>query len=71
MPPFPRHPIVCGITLLDLDHTDELGATLEEIAWHKAGIGKPGHPLIIHPQEPGVMDIIVHRARELQVCHTT
>eukprot|EP00934_Nitzschia_sp_Nitz4_P009109 Nitzschia sp. Nitz4//scaffold5_size260463//78182//79828//NITZ4_000965-RA/size260463-processed-gene-0.308-mRNA-1//1//CDS//3329555289//9099//frame0 len=29
---------ICGITLLDLDHTRILGTTLPQIAWEKAGI---------------------------------
>jgi folylpolyglutamate synthase len=30
--------VVCGVTLLDLDHTRILGDTLEKIAWEKGGI---------------------------------
>ena len=37
-----RNPIACGITTLDIDHTAILGKTVEEIAWHKAGIMKEG-----------------------------
>ena len=37
-----RNPTVCGITTLDIDHTAILGKTVEEIAWHKAGIMKAG-----------------------------
>ena len=37
-----RNPVVCGITTLDIDHTAILGKTVEEIAWHKAGIMKSG-----------------------------
>lgn len=33
-------PIVCGVASLDFDHTSLLGHTLEDIAWHKAGIFK-------------------------------
>ena len=33
-------PIVCGLSSLDLDHTNLLGHTLQDIAWHKAGIFK-------------------------------
>lgn len=33
-------PAVCGITSLGLEHTDILGSTLSEIAFHKAGIFK-------------------------------
>ena len=35
-----RCPKVCGISSLGYDHTDMLGKTIEEIAWHKAGIFK-------------------------------
>lgn len=35
-----RHPVVCGITTLDYDHTGILGDTIEQIAWQKAGIMK-------------------------------
>lgn len=37
---FIRHPAVCGVTSLGLDHVSVLGNTLEEIAWNKAGIFK-------------------------------
>lgn len=37
-----EHPTVTGITSLGIDHVGVLGATLPEIAWHKAGIMKPG-----------------------------
>jgi len=35
-----RNPVVCGITTLDLDHTDILGETICHIAWQKSGIFK-------------------------------
>lgn len=35
-------PTVTGITSLGIDHVAILGSTLGEIAWHKAGIMKPG-----------------------------
>jgi len=37
-----QHPAVTGITSLGIDHVGVLGATLPEIAWHKAGIIKKG-----------------------------
>ncbi|CAB9515090.1 Folylpolyglutamate synthase [Seminavis robusta] len=40
MTPLERNNIVCGVTLLDLDHTRVLGDTLEKIAWEKGGIFK-------------------------------
>ena len=35
-----RSPVVTGVTSLDIDHTQLLGNTVEQIAWHKAGIFK-------------------------------
>lgn len=40
-------PLACGITSIDLDHTDLLGDTLEAIAREKAAIAKPGVPLVV------------------------
>jgi dihydrofolate synthase/folylpolyglutamate synthase len=39
-------PLVSVITNVGLDHTDVLGDTVEEIAADKAGIAKPGIPLV-------------------------
>lgn len=38
---------MCGITALDFDHVKQLGHTLGEIAWHKAGIFKACMPVVI------------------------
>src|SRR5262249_18034330 len=35
-----EQPIVTGISALGLDHVSVLGATVDKIAWHKAGIFK-------------------------------
>lgn len=43
-------PEVCGITSISLDHTRLLGNTLAQIAEEKAGIFKPGVPVISAPQ---------------------
>lgn len=40
------NPIVTGIAQLGIDHQSFLGDTLEEIAGEKAGIAKPGVPLV-------------------------
>ncbi|KAJ1951697.1 Folylpolyglutamate synthetase, partial [Dispira parvispora] len=45
-------PAVCGITSLGLDHQKVLGNTLSEIATQKAGIAKPGVPIVSVPQPP-------------------
>lgn len=43
-------PLVSVITPIDYDHTAILGTTLAEIAREKAGIIKPGVPVVISPQ---------------------
>ncbi|PYI02030.1 FolC bifunctional protein [Aspergillus sclerotiicarbonarius CBS 121057] len=48
-----HRPSVCAITSLALEHTDLLGDTIEEIAWAKGGIIKPGVPVFTIPQKPG------------------
>jgi len=58
-------PKACLITPIGLDHQDALGATLAEIAAHKAGILKPGAPAIIAQQTPEIMDVIEHRAEAI------
>lgn len=45
-------PDVCGIANISYDHTAILGDTLELIAREKAGIFKPGVPVVIAPQVP-------------------
>jgi dihydrofolate synthase/folylpolyglutamate synthase len=39
-------PEVCAITTIELEHTDRLGDTLAAIAGEKAGIVKPGVPVV-------------------------
>jgi dihydrofolate synthase/folylpolyglutamate synthase len=50
------------ITNIDYDHTESLGRELETIAWHKAGIIKPGRPAITAEQKPSPLSIIEHEA---------
>ncbi|HQZ68338.1 MAG TPA: folylpolyglutamate synthase/dihydrofolate synthase family protein [Planctomycetaceae bacterium] len=58
-------PLVTVITSIGLDHTHILGDTLSLIAAEKAGILKPGVP-VVQGQLPEVADIVVTaRAREL------
>lgn len=54
-------PRVSAVTALGIDHTDKLGDDLESIAAEKAGIIKPGVPVISHPQEPAAMKVIEDR----------
>jgi dihydrofolate synthase/folylpolyglutamate synthase len=48
-----ERPLVCGIAALGLDHQQFLGSSLAQIAAEKAGIAKPGVPLVVlaQPQE--------------------
>jgi len=55
-------PVACAITSISLDHQDFLGLTLVEIAGEKAGIIKPGVPVVIGYQPPAVADRIVAEA---------
>lgn len=41
-----ERPLVCGITQLGIDHQFFLGEKIEDIAAEKAGIAKPGVPLV-------------------------
>ena len=51
-------PLACGITSLGLDHTEVLGDTLAEIAMEKAGIIKPGVPVVCAPQMPEALQVV-------------
>ena len=56
------HPVVSVITSISLDHTDILGNTLESIASEKAGIIKPGVPVVAAPQTDEASRVIREHA---------
>lgn len=58
------HPQLCVITSLALDHQEFLGDTLEKIAREKAGIIKPGIPVILGRMPPEAEAAIRAVARE-------
>ena len=58
-------PAATAITNIALDHTKYLGDTLEQIAVEKAGIIKPGVPLVLTETMPPACEAIVARAKEL------
>uniref|UniRef100_A0A7S0HY33 Folylpolyglutamate synthase n=1 Tax=Hanusia phi TaxID=3032 RepID=A0A7S0HY33_9CRYP len=58
-------PVVCGITSLGFDHTNVLGNTIEEIAFQKAGILKPGVLSFTSPQRPNAMQVLEEQARQV------
>ncbi len=51
-------PTVCVITSISYDHTELLGNTLGQIAGEKAGIVKPGVPVVSGPQHPEALEVI-------------
>ena len=59
-----KSPRVCGVTSLGHDHTEILGESIEEIAWNKAGIFKPGTPCYVQYHSPSVHQVFLERARE-------
>ncbi|PKB83983.1 MAG: hypothetical protein BZY88_01010, partial [SAR202 cluster bacterium Io17-Chloro-G9] len=60
-------PDVCVITSISLDHTAILGNTIAEIAADKAGIIKPGASVVIGPQRPEALSVILEVCRELRI----
>jgi dihydrofolate synthase / folylpolyglutamate synthase len=57
-------PLASVITNVQLDHQRWLGATLPEIAREKAGIIKPGVPVITAEQKPEVLQVLSRIASE-------
>ncbi|QKX62755.1 uncharacterized protein TRUGW13939_09920 [Talaromyces rugulosus] len=57
-------PAVSGITSLGIDHVGLLGSTIEEIAWHKGGVMKPGAKAFTAPQPESALDVLYKRAQE-------
>lgn len=53
-----ERPAACAITSISLDHREMLGATLEKIAFEKAGIIKNGVPVVTGAQSPGVRAVL-------------
>ncbi len=57
-------PASCAIVSIGHDHMNILGNSLEEIAFEKAGILKPGKPAIIGRMAPEALAVIERRAEE-------
>lgn len=57
-------PDCCAITRIGLEHTRYLGSTLRAIAGEKAGIIKPGVPVVTIDQEEEVMGVFRRMAAE-------
>ncbi|PYH92338.1 tetrahydrofolylpolyglutamate synthase [Aspergillus ellipticus CBS 707.79] len=57
-------PAAAAITSLGIDHISLLGNTIEEIAWHKGGVMKPGTKAFSAPQPPTAEKVLLNRAVE-------
>lgn len=62
-----QKPVVTGITTIGMDHVEQLGPSIENIAWHKAGIFKHGSPAFSTFQEPAAATVLQQRANEKNV----
>lgn len=59
-----QQPAATAITSLGIDHTAMLGTTIEQIAWHKGGIIKPGVKGFSVPQIGDAEKVLHGRAEE-------
>jgi dihydrofolate synthase/folylpolyglutamate synthase len=57
-------PELCVITNISWDHMDILGDTLPKIASEKAGIIKPGVPVVVSEYQPEVAEVFREKARQ-------
>jgi len=60
-------PQVSVITRIDFDHENFLGHSIREIASEKAGIIKPGIPVVIAEQRDEARQVLFAKARQLNV----
>lgn len=58
-------PLLSVITNISYDHQNLLGETLPEIAGEKAGIIKPGVPVVIGETHPGSAPVFLRKAKEM------
>lgn len=58
-------PLATAVTNVARDHTEYLGESLEEIAWEKAGIFKPGVPAVVGETAAGPREVLRRRAAEV------
>ncbi|MEH2396533.1 bifunctional folylpolyglutamate synthase/dihydrofolate synthase [Nostoc sp.] len=59
-------PLITIITSISREHWQQLGPTLADIAREKAGILKPGCPVVVGPLPPDAEKVVRSRALELQ-----
>lgn len=56
-------PLVAGVATIGIDHVEYLGATLQEIAFEKAGIFKRGVPAVIGDPDAAIRELLASHAR--------
>jgi len=56
-------PLLSIITNISFDHMDLLGDTLEKIALEKAGIIKPGIPVVISERQAETIEVFIDKAK--------
>jgi len=57
-------PVVSAVTVIDFDHVEQLGNTLSKIAFEKAGIIKPGTPVVVASQKEEARAVILEEAKK-------
>ena len=57
-------PILSVITNISYDHTNLLGNTLQKIAYEKAGIIKPGVPVVIGQTQSSIKNVFIDTAKK-------
>ncbi|MEI7578274.1 MAG: folylpolyglutamate synthase/dihydrofolate synthase family protein [Armatimonadota bacterium] len=58
-------PACSAVVSIGLDHVSILGNTVEEIAFEKAGVLKPGRPAVIGEMAPGPLQVTERQAAEV------
>lgn len=58
-------PLVSVITTISRDHVEHLGRTIKKIAAEKAGIIKPGIPVVCGQLPPAALKVVASRANEV------
>lgn len=59
-----KNPLACAITSISYDHMAVLGNTLTQIAAQKAGIIKPGCPVVLSPDNPAQVTCLVQETAQ-------
>ncbi|MEE9127155.1 MAG: folylpolyglutamate synthase/dihydrofolate synthase family protein [Planctomycetota bacterium] len=59
-----KKPLLCVVTRIDMEHTAHLGSTLEKIAVEKAGIARPGVPVVTYEGREETLKALRDAARQ-------